>query len=125
LHRGPSSGPLAQAASRSGHGGAVVLAHVPAAGTVLDTTWIDETVRSSRIGARRGGRGVPQGGVAAGVLPGGARIIDLLGFSVLARVVPAQGLVISTRLYEELGGHRDGASDPRRTSSPASAAGAC
>ncbi len=38
--------------------------------------------------------------------------LALLKFALVGRVGPEQGLVISTRLYGELGGHRDGAADP-------------
>jgi glycosyltransferase involved in cell wall biosynthesis len=82
-------------------------------GTVLDTTWIDETVRFIEESERGEAAAVFRKAVSPRAsYPVVREIIDLLGFSVLARVVPAQGLVISTRLYEELGGHRDGASDP-------------
>jgi glycosyltransferase involved in cell wall biosynthesis len=83
-------------------------------GTVLDTTWMDETVRFVEESERG------DGGAAAvfrrAVSPRASypvvrEIFDLLGFSLLGRTSPSQGLVISTKLYEEIGGHRD-TSDP-------------
>jgi hypothetical protein len=83
-------------------------------GTVLDTTWIDETVNFIEETERS---------VAAAAVfrkavsprasyPAVTGATAWLKFALTGRVGPEQGLVISTRLYGELGGHRDGAADP-------------
>ncbi len=84
-------------------------------GTVLDTTWIDETMRfiEEAEGGETGAAAVFRKAVSPRAsYPVVREIIGLLRFSLLARVGPSQGLVINTTLYEELGGHRDKASDP-------------
>jgi glycosyltransferase involved in cell wall biosynthesis len=84
-------------------------------GTVLDTTWLDETVNFIDETER--------GGAAAAAVfrkavsrrasyPMVIEALALIKFALIRRVGPDQGLVISTRLYGELGGHRDGAADP-------------
>jgi glycosyltransferase involved in cell wall biosynthesis len=84
-------------------------------GIVLDTTWLDETVNFIEESER--------GDVALAAVfrkavssrasyPAVIEALTLLKFSLFGRVGPDQGLVISARLYGDLGGHRDGAADP-------------
>jgi hypothetical protein len=84
-------------------------------GTVLDTTWIDETVRFIEESERAEGSAAAVFRKAVSPrasYPVVREIIGLLGFSLLARVGPDQGLVINTQLYQEVGGHRGTAADP-------------
>jgi glycosyltransferase involved in cell wall biosynthesis len=84
-------------------------------GTVLDTTWLDETVNFIEETER--------GGAAAAAVfrkavsrrasyPILIEALALIKLALLGRAGPDQGLVISARLYSEIGGHRDGAADP-------------
>ena len=83
-------------------------------GTVLDATWEDEVVSFVEETDR--------GEAAAAVFrkavsprasfPIAIEALALLKFSLLGRVGVEQGLVVSARLYRELGGHRDGVADP-------------
>jgi glycosyltransferase involved in cell wall biosynthesis len=109
-----SSGPLAQRLR-----GAAAAARSPwlmflRAGTVLDATWLDETV--SFIEETE--RGEPAAAVFRKAVsprtshPLLREAFALFRFSVLGRAGADQGLVISARLYKELGGHRDGVADP-------------
>src|SRR5271163_4347841 len=84
-------------------------------GTVLDTTWLDETVnfiedtdRGDADAAAVFRKAVSPRASYPVVL----EALALLKFALIGRVGLDQGLVISTRLYSELGGHRDGAADP-------------
>jgi cellulose synthase/poly-beta-1,6-N-acetylglucosamine synthase-like glycosyltransferase len=84
-------------------------------GTVLDTTWLDETAHFVEETER--GEAVAAAVFRKAVSPRASypivlEALGLLKFSLLARVGPDQGLVISTRLYRELAGHRDGVADP-------------
>ena len=84
------------------------------AGTVLDTTWIDDTTRFIEESDRGdGSAAVFRRAVSARASNSALReVLGLLLFSVFGRASPDQGLVISRRLYDELGGHRDDATDP-------------
>jgi glycosyltransferase involved in cell wall biosynthesis len=84
------------------------------AGAVLDTTWIDETstfIEESERGD--GSAAVFRKAISARAsYPALREVLGLLKFSVLGRVSPDQGLVISRRLYDEFEGHRDAAANP-------------
>jgi glycosyltransferase involved in cell wall biosynthesis len=84
------------------------------AGAVLDTTWIDETTHFIEESEQSdGSAAVFRRAVSARAsYPALREILGLLIFSVFGRTSPDQGLVISRRLYDELGGHRDAANDP-------------
>jgi hypothetical protein len=84
------------------------------AGAVLDTTWTEETMRFIEEAERSdGSAAVFRKAVSARASYSALReVLGLLMFSVFGRVSTDQGLVISRRLYEELGGHRDTAADP-------------
>ena len=77
------------------------------AGTVPGPTWIDEAIRfvedSELRGEPRAAVFAAQGGGLAGM------VRRLTG----ALPEPGQGLMISKLLYEELGGHRAAAAEPR------------
>jgi glycosyltransferase involved in cell wall biosynthesis len=83
------------------------------AGAVLDTTWIDETARFIDESDRSdGSAAVFRKAISARAsYPALREIVGLLMFSVFGRMSPDQGLVISRRLYDGLGGHRDAAAD--------------
>jgi glycosyltransferase involved in cell wall biosynthesis len=83
-------------------------------GALLDTTWTDETVRFIEESERSdASAAVFRKAVSARAsYPALREVLGLLVFSVFGRASPEQGLVISRRLYEELGGHRDAAADP-------------
>jgi hypothetical protein len=82
-------------------------------GAVLDTTWIDETATFIEESDRGdGSAAVFRKAVSPRASYSALReVLGLLTFSVFGRVGPEQGLVISRRLYDDLGGHRD-AADP-------------
>ena len=76
-------------------------------GTLLDATWIDDTVRfvehdGSRAAAFRPGRASATPSMVAEAL-------SLLRLSLGGRPRPAQGLLIAKDLYDSVGGHHDGA----------------
>ena len=110
-----SSAPLAQRLRE-----AVATARAPwlmflRPGTVLDTTWLDETVnfiedteRGDAAVAAVFRRAAPRRAPYPMVI----EALALIKFALIGRAGPDQGLVISTRLYGELGGHHDGAADP-------------
>jgi glycosyltransferase involved in cell wall biosynthesis len=81
-------------------------------GTVLDTTWLDETVNFIEESDRGDAAAVFRKVSPRASYPVVLEALGLLKFALIGRVGPDQGLVISTRLYGELGGHRDGAADP-------------
>jgi hypothetical protein len=84
-------------------------------GTVLDTTWLDETVNFIEETERGDAAmaAVFRKAVARRAsYPMVIEALALIKFALLGRAGPDQGLVISTRLYGELGSHRDGAADP-------------
>jgi glycosyltransferase involved in cell wall biosynthesis len=78
------------------------------AGTVPEPTWIDETMRFAEASELRG---EPRAAVFSPARAGGfgALVRRLTG----ALPEPGQGLMISKLLYEELGGHRAAAAEPR------------
>jgi glycosyltransferase involved in cell wall biosynthesis len=74
-------------------------------GTLLDATWIDDTVRfaegdGSRAAAFRPGHGAATASIMAEALA-------LLRLALRARPHPAQGLLIAKTLYDSVGGHHD------------------
>jgi glycosyltransferase involved in cell wall biosynthesis len=85
------------------------------AGTVLDVTWLDETVRLIE-------EADPSGAETAAVFrksipvrsayPVILETLALLKFELFGRAHPDQGLLIDARLYQEIGGHRDRVADP-------------
>jgi glycosyltransferase involved in cell wall biosynthesis len=86
------------------------------AGTVLDATWLEETARFVEETELSGG---PDTGAvfrksvsARAAYPVVVEALSLLKFGLLGRVHPDQGLLIGARLYREIGGHRDSATDP-------------
>ena len=84
-------------------------------GTVLDTTWVDETV--AFIEETERGEAAAAAVFRKAVSPRAPHPIvlealALLKYALIGRIGRDQGLVISKRLYDELGGHRDGAADP-------------
>jgi glycosyltransferase involved in cell wall biosynthesis len=83
-------------------------------GTVLDATWEDEVVNFVEETDRgEAAAAVFRKAVSARAsLPVVVEALAFLRFSLLGRVGMEQGLVISARLYRELGGHRDGVADP-------------
>jgi hypothetical protein len=83
-------------------------------GTVLDTTWMDDTTRFIEESDRSdGSAAVFRKAVSARASNSALReVLGLLMFSVFGGASPDQGLVISRRLYDELEGHRDKAADP-------------
>jgi Glycosyl transferase family 2 len=84
-------------------------------GTVLDTTWLDETVNFIEE-TERGDAAMAavfrKAVSRRASYPIVIEALALIKFALLGRADPDQGLVISTRLYGEIGGHRDGAADP-------------
>jgi glycosyltransferase involved in cell wall biosynthesis len=84
-------------------------------GTVLDTTWLDEAVNFIEE-TERGDAAVAavfrKAVSRRAPYPMVIEALALIKFALIGRSGPDQGLVISTRLYGELGGHRDGAADP-------------
>jgi hypothetical protein len=82
-------------------------------GTVLDTTWLDETVNFIEEIERGDAAAVFRKAVSPRTsYPVVIEALALLKFALIGRAGPDQGLIISARLYGELGGHRDGAADP-------------
>jgi hypothetical protein len=80
---------------------------------VLDTTWLDETVNFIEQIEPGDAAAVFRKAVSPRAsYPVVIEALALLKFALIGRVGPDQGLIISTRLYGELGGHRDGAADP-------------
>jgi glycosyltransferase involved in cell wall biosynthesis len=83
-------------------------------GTVLETTWIDDTTRFIDEADRGdGSAAVFRRAVSARASNAALReVLGLLMFSVFGGASPDQGLVISRSLYETLEGHCDTAADP-------------
>src|ERR1700733_13839773 len=86
------------------------------AGTVLDANWFDETAlfiaeadQADAAGAAAVFRPSASARTAHPML---REAMSRLRFGVLGRAHPDQGLLIATRLYRAIGGHRDGAADP-------------
>jgi hypothetical protein len=85
-------------------------------GIVPDVTWIAETMRFLE-NAELAGRADAQAAVfrpapaAGSARPALVEALALLATALGRRPRPDQGLVISRRLYERLGGHRDGTAD--------------
>lgn len=85
-------------------------------GIVLDVTWIAETMRFLD-NAELAGQADAQAAVfrpapaAGSARPALMEALALLATALGRRPRPDQGLVMSRRLYERLGGHRDGTAD--------------
>jgi len=88
------------------------------AGTLLDATWVEETARFIDAAEQSGDGGAVPAAVFRKAAPARAahpalrEAMSLIGFGIFGRAHPDQGLVIATRLYRAIGGHRDGAADP-------------
>jgi len=80
-------------------------------GTLLDATWIDDTVRfiegnGARAAAFRPGRAAATATATASML---GEALSLLRLALGGRPRPAQGLLIAKDFYDSIGGHHDGA----------------
>jgi len=84
-------------------------------GTVFDTSGLDETMQFIEETEREGAAVAAVFRKAVSPRASYPMVLEalaLLAFSLLGRVGPDQGLVISSRLYAKLGGHRDAVADP-------------
>lgn len=85
-------------------------------GTVLDATWLDETLRfveDAEAGGDPRVAAVYRRSVSArAAYPVLVEALSLLRFSLFGRANPDQGLVVGARRYAEVGGHRSSAADP-------------
>jgi len=87
-------------------------------GTVLDATWVAETSRFVEQTELRGlaeqraavFRKVPAAGTERPIF---VEALALLRAALGGRPRPEQGLLIFKRLYDRIGGHRDGVTDPQ------------
>jgi glycosyltransferase involved in cell wall biosynthesis len=85
-------------------------------GIVLDATWVDETARFIAESDRD--QHVSLAAVFRRAVspraahPLAAELMTLVTSALVGRPHPDQGLVIAVRLYQEIGGHRDSATDP-------------
>jgi glycosyltransferase involved in cell wall biosynthesis len=109
-----SSAPLAQRLREAAAGARAPWLMFLRPGTVLDATWEDEVVNFVEETDRgEAAAAVFRKAVSARAsLPVVAETLAFLKLSLLGRVGVEQGLVISARLYREIGGHRDGVADP-------------
>ncbi len=86
------------------------------AGTVLDATWLEEAARfvddAELSGACRSAAVFRKSISVRSAYPVIFEALALLKFGLFGRAHPDQGLLIDTRLYNEIGGHRDTAADP-------------
>jgi hypothetical protein len=83
-------------------------------GVVPDSTWIDEAARFMQQAQAAEG-GTARAAVFRPAPAGRSAIVEglaLIAAALIVRAMPAQGLLISKRLYEELGGHRADRADP-------------
>lgn len=85
-------------------------------GTVLDATWLDETLRFIEESATSGDIGVAavyrKTVSARAAYPVLIEAFWLLKFGLFGRAHPNQGLVIGLPLYGAIGGHHTAAADP-------------
>jgi glycosyltransferase involved in cell wall biosynthesis len=85
-------------------------------GTVLEANWRDETARFINevelSGARRTAAVFRKSASPRSRHPAVLEALALLKFGLLRQACPDQGLLISARLYKEIGGHRETAADP-------------
>jgi cellulose synthase/poly-beta-1,6-N-acetylglucosamine synthase-like glycosyltransferase len=85
-------------------------------GTVLESSWLDETTQFINEAESRGAVGVAavfrKSVSAQASQPVIREAMALLTFGLFRRVHPDQGLLIGAGLYKEVGGHRDSAADP-------------
>ncbi len=86
------------------------------AGTVLEPSWLDEAtgfINEAELAGVCRTAGVFRKSVSAQARqPVILEALALLGFGLLRRVHPDQGLLIGMGLYKEVGGHRETAADP-------------
>jgi len=86
------------------------------AGTVLDATWLDETARfieeAEFSDAPRTAAVFRKSISARSAYPMIFEALLLLKFGLFGRAHPDQGLLIDTRLYNKIGGHRETVADP-------------
>jgi glycosyltransferase involved in cell wall biosynthesis len=86
------------------------------AGTVLDATWLDETARfieeAELSEAARMAAVFRKSVSARAAYPVVFEALALLKFGLFGRPHPDQGLLIDTRLYNKIGGHREAVADP-------------
>jgi glycosyltransferase involved in cell wall biosynthesis len=86
------------------------------AGTVLDATWLEEAARfmdeAAPCGPCRPAAVFRKSISMRSAYPVVLEALTLLKFGLFGRPHPDQGLLIDTRLYNEIGGHRDTAADP-------------
>jgi len=86
------------------------------AGTVLDATWLDETARfiedAELSGAPPTAAVFRKSVSVRSAYPVVFEALSLLKFALFGRAHPDQGLLIDTRLYGKIGGHRETAADP-------------
>jgi len=86
-------------------------------GVIPEVTWVDETRRFAEngemlgIGLRQAAVFRPGSGLSTSLL---TEAFGLLRRAVGARPLPQQGLLIAKRLYDELAGHDEHASEPER-----------
>jgi hypothetical protein len=85
-------------------------------GTVLESSWLDETtqfINEAELRGAGGGAAVFRKSVSAQASqPVIREAMVLLTFGLFRRVHPDQGLLIGAGLYKEVGGHRHDAADP-------------
>src|SRR5262249_9119781 len=74
-------------------------------GTLLDATWIDDTVRFAEGDGSRAAAFRPRRGAAPAWVRGGG--VALLGLALGGRPHRAQGLLTAKTLYDSVGGHHD------------------
>ena len=88
-------------------------------GTVLDSSWVDESARFMEEADIMKGATAPAAvfrrsvGAPAGA-PAMREALGLMAFSLFGRVRPGQGLVIRSSLYQQVGGHRETAADTEK-----------
>ena len=86
------------------------------AGTVLDSTWLEEAARfmdeAEQSGACWSAAVFRKSISVRSAYPVVFEALALLKFGLFGRPHPDQGLLIDAKLYNKVGGHRDTAADP-------------
>ncbi len=86
------------------------------AGTVLEASWLDDAtgfINDAELSGVSETAAVFRKSVSAQSRhPVILEALTLLTFGLLRRVHPDQGLLIGSRLYKQIGGHREAAADP-------------